>query len=338
MEMTIAASLIASFVDYAAMHGVDRSTMLSAGSLSETDLRDPDARVSADSYGTIIETAIKLTGDTGLPMRHAADQRLEHLSIVGLIVATSRTLSETIQQLNRYVRLIADIPLPEKDHRFKLVQTRDETWLVDTLPVSLAGPAAIEAAFASFISSSRNTEPSIPFVIEATVTFDPPPHADLYQEIFQAPTRFGAKRNALRVHPHWVTFQKVDAPQYALSLFVDHAAALLASLKNTETLRARVEEQILRDLHQGPVARDHVARELGVSERTLHRRRKDEGMTYAEVYDGVRDRMAREYLKTDRVTVSEIAFLLGFSESSAFVRAFRRWPGFSPSDFRQSLV
>ena len=94
----------------------------------------------------------------------------------------------------------------------------------------------------------------------------------------------------------------------------------------------------LRELHQGPVARDRVARELGVSERTLHRRLKDEGMTYAEVYDGVRDRMAREYLKTDRVTVAEVAFLLGFSESSAFVRAFRRWTGFSPSDFRQSLI
>ncbi len=338
MDMTIAASLVASFVDYAAKHDVDRSNMLSAALLSEAELQDPDARISAESYGAAIETGIKLTGDTGLPMRHAADQRLEHLSIVGLIVATARSLSETIQQLNRYVRLIADIPLPQADHRFELVQTRGETWLVDALPVNLAGPDAIEATFASFVSSYRNTEPSIPLAVEVTVTFAPPLHADLYQEIFQAPTRFGAERNALRIHPHWVTFQKENTPEYALSLFVDHADALLASLKDTETLRARVEGQILKELHQGPVARDHVARELGVSERTLHRRLKDEGMTYAEVYDGVRDRMAREYLKTDRVTIAEVAFLLGFSESSAFVRAFRRWTGFSPSDFRQSLV
>ncbi len=338
MEMTIAASLVSSFVDYAAKHGVDRKTMFSAASLTEADLKNPDARISADSYGTVIETAIKLTGDTGLPMRHAADQRLQHLSIVGLIVATAGTLSETIHQLNRYVSLVADTPLSKMDHRFELVQMRSETWLVDALPVNLAGPDAIEATFASFVSSYRNTEPSIPFAVEVTVTFDPPPHTDLYQEIFGVPTRFCAERNALRIHPHWVTFQKPDAPQYALSLFVDHADALLASLKETETLRARVEEQILRALHQGPVARDRVARELGVSERTLHRRLKDEGMTYAEVYDSVRDRMAREYLKTDRVTVAEVAFLLGFSESSAFVRAFRRWTGSSPSDFRQSLV
>lgn len=338
MEMTIAASLVCSFVDYAAKQGVDRSRMLTAGSLSDADLSDPDARILADAYGAVIETAIKLTGDTGLPMRHAADQRLEHLSIVGLIVATAGTLSETIHQLNRYVRLVADIPMAEADHRFALVQIHGETWLVDALPVHLAGAEAIEATFASFASSYRHVEPSIPFAVEIKVTFDPPPHADLYQEIFRAPTRFRAERNALRIHPHWVTFQKEDAPQYALSLFIDHADTLLASLKGTETLRARVEEQILRELHQGPVARDRVARELGLSERTLHRRLKDEGMTYAEVYDSVRDTMAREYLRTDKVTVAEVAFLLGFSESSAFVRAFRRWTGFSPSDFRQSLI
>ena len=338
MEMTIAASLVASFVNYATKQGVDRSKMLSAASLSEAELQDPDARISTDSYGAVIETAIKLTGDTGLPMRHAADQRLEHLSIVGLIVATAGTLSETIHQLNRYVRLIADIPLSETDDRFELVEARGEAWLVDALPVNLAGPDAIEATFASFVSSYRNTEPSIPFAVEVTVTFDAPPHSDLYQEIFQAPTRFRAERNALRIHPHWVTYRKEDTPKYALSLFVDHADALLASLKDTATFRGRVEEHILREMHQGPVARDRVAREFGVSERTLHRRLKEEGLTYAEVYDGVRDRMAREYLKTDRVTVAEVAFLLGFSESSAFVRAFRRWTGFSPSDFRQSLI
>jgi len=336
--MTIAASLVSSFVDFAAKQGVDRNRVLSAGSLSDADLSDPDARILADAYGTVIETAIKLAGDTGLPMRHATDQRLEHLSIVGLIVATAETLSDTIHQLNRYVRLVADIPLAEANHRFALVQIHGETWLVDALPVHLAGAEVIEATFARFASSYRHVEPSIPFAVEVNVTFERPPHADLYQEIFKAPTRFRAERNALRIHPHWVTFHKEAAPQYALSLFVDHADALLSSLKETETLRARVDEQILRELHQGPVARDRVARELGLSERTLHRRLKDEGMTYAEFYDSVRDTMARECLRTDKVTVAEVAFLLGFSESSALVHAFRRWTGSSPSDFRQSLI
>ncbi len=340
MEMTIAASLAASFVDYAEARGVERGAMLSAASLSEADLSDPDGRISADAYGAALGAAIGRTGDTGLPMRHAADQRLDHLSIVGLIVATAGPLAEVIPQLNRYVRLVADIPLPHTDHRFELVRAGAgaETWLVDTLPVYLAGADAIEATFASFASSYRHAEPDIPLAVEVMVTFDRPAHADLYQEIFQAPVEFGAERNALRIHPHWVNPGDRAANPYALNLFIDHADALLAPLQETATFRARVEEKILRQVHRGPVARERVARDLAVSERTLHRRLKDEGLTYAEVYDAVRDRMAREYLKSDKATVAEVAFLLGFSETSAFVRAFRRWTGLSPSDFRQTLI
>jgi AraC-like DNA-binding protein len=338
MEMTIAASLAASFVDYAEERGVDRGDMLSAASLSEADLRDPDGRISADAYGAVLDVAIKLTGDTGLPMRHAADRRLDHLSIVGLIVATAGPLSEVIPQLNRYVRLVADIPLRHTNHRFELAQSGAETWLVDTLPVDLAGADAIEATFASFVSSYRQAEPVIPLAVEVTVTYDRPVHAELYEEIFRVPVKFRAERNALRIHPRWVNVTDRDAKPYALNLFIDHAETLLVSLRETATFRARVEEQILRELHRGPVARERVARDLAVSERTLHRRLKDEGLTYAEVYDGVRDRMAREYLKSDRATVAEVAFLLGFSETSAFVRAFRRWTGLSPSDFRQTLI
>ncbi|MEL6734883.1 MAG: AraC family transcriptional regulator ligand-binding domain-containing protein [Pseudomonadota bacterium] len=336
--MTIAASLAASFIDYAEDRDVDRAEMLSAASLTDADLHDPDGRIKADAYGAVLDAAIRRTGDTGLPMRHAADQRLDHLSIVGLIVATASPLSEVITQLNRYVRLVADIPLPQANQRFELDRAGAETWLVDTLLVDLAGPDAIEATFASFASSFRHAEPDIPLVVEVAVTFDRPPRADLYEEIFQAPVMFCAERNALRIHPHWVTTTDQKAKPYALGLFIDHAETLLEVLRDTSTFRARVEEKILQDLHRGPVSRGRVARDLAVSERTLHRRLKDEGLTYAEVYDGVRDTMAREYLKSQKATVAEVAFLLGFSETSAFVRAFRRWTGLSPSDFRQTLI
>ena len=338
MEMTVAASLAASFVDFAERQGVDRGELLSAASLPSAALKDPDGRISADAYGAVQEAAIRATGDTGLPMRHAADQRLNHLSIVGLIVETAGPLSEAIPQLNRYVRLIADIPLTFANDRFELVRIGGETWLVDHLPVDLAGPEAIEATFASFASSFRHIAPEIPLVLDVQVTFERPAHADLYDEIFQAPVRFGAERNALRIHPHWANESERDERPYALNLFIDHAEALLDSLQETATFRARVEEQILQELHRGPVARERVARDLAVSERTLHRRLKEEGLTYAEVYNALRDRMAREYLTSGRTTVAEIAFLLGFSETSAFVRAFRRWTGLSPSDFRQTLI
>ncbi|HVK77274.1 MAG TPA: helix-turn-helix transcriptional regulator [Kofleriaceae bacterium] len=78
-----------------------------------------------------------------------------------------------------------------------------------------------------------------------------------------------------------------------------------------------------------------VARRLGMSERTLQRRLKDEGTTFAVLVDEVRTDLARMYLADDRLAVYEVAFLLGFSEPSAFNRAFKRWLGTSPREYRQ---
>ncbi|MEC8795008.1 MAG: AraC family transcriptional regulator, partial [Pseudomonadota bacterium] len=91
---------------------------------------------------------------------------------------------------------------------------------------------------------------------------------------------------------------------------------------------------ILPDLHQGSLSMDKVARDLGMSRQTLYRRLKDEGATFAEIHDDLRHKMALDYLTARKVTVNEAAYLLGFSEASSFVRAFKRWTGQSPSAFR----
>jgi len=96
-------------------------------------------------------------------------------------------------------------------------------------------------------------------------------------------------------------------------------------------LRAAVEARMLADLHEGTLSMDRIARDLGLSRQTLYRRLKDEGATFAQVHDDLRRRMAMDYLGARKVSVGETAYLLGFSEASAFVRAFRRWTGVSPT-------
>ena len=78
---------------------------------------------------------------------------------------------------------------------------------------------------------------------------------------------------------------------------------------------------------------DKVASDLAMSRQTLYRRLKEEEITFAEIHDDLRRRMAMEYLGGQKVTVNETAFLLGFSEASSFVRAFKRWTGLSPTAY-----
>jgi AraC-like DNA-binding protein len=86
-------------------------------------------------------------------------------------------------------------------------------------------------------------------------------------------------------------------------------------------------------LHEGTISMDRVAGDLGMSRQTLYRRLRDDGLTFAEIHDDLRKRMAVEYLKGRKVTVNETAYLLGFSEASSFVRAFKRWMGVSPTAY-----
>src|SRR5208337_639642 len=95
-----------------------------------------------------------------------------------------------------------------------------------------------------------------------------------------------------------------------------------------------VETEAQKLLPHGEAGKQNVARKLGLSERTLARRLADEGTTYERVVDQLRQSLAIEYVKEPGVSLSQIAWLLGYEEATSFNHAFRRWTGRSPSDVR----
>lgn len=337
-QQMMAAGFVSALLDYIAGRGASRDGILAATGLAAADLADQDNRVPVAAYHALIAAGIAATGDTALLLRHTLESRLETMSVVGQIVHSSASLAHSIDQLNRYLRLMAENQAAIGRDRFELQQERDRVWIVDHLPASDGSHIALEASFARFISEFRRSFPEERFEIEMEVTYAPPPHAAEYPALFRIPVRFGAARNALRIDPVWVSDRSAFEPgnAYAFGVFTRHADALLAELARAGTLRARIEERILPDLHKGSLSMDLIARDLGMSRQTLYRRLKEEGVTFAEIHDSLRERMARDYLTARKVSVEETAYLLGFSEASSFVRAFKRWTGRSPAAFRDA--
>ncbi|CUH82537.1 AraC family transcriptional regulator [Tropicibacter naphthalenivorans] len=335
-QQMMAAGFVSGLLDYAVARGAPREVLLAATGLAEADLADQDNRVPVTAYQALIAAGIQATGDTALLLRHTLDSRLETMSVVGQIVHSSASLAHSIEQLNRYLLLMAETPGLAGRDRFELRHENGQLWLVDHLIVD--GPAylQLEASFARFISEFRRSFPSLTFAIALEVSYAPPPHAELYPELLQIPVQFNATRNALRIDPIWATEDSDFEPgnAYAFGVFTRHADQMLAELRHSDSLRDRIEAHILPNLHQGALSMDTVARDLGLSRQTLYRRLRDEGVTFAEIHDGLRARMARDYLTARKVSVNETAYLLGFSEASSFVRAFKRWTGQSPTAFR----
>ena len=123
-----------------------------------------------------------------------------------------------------------------------------------------------------------------------------------------------------------------------LGLLEGYAEKLLGRIRPEQTWSARVAEVLGRTLMDGKPRVAQAARLLGVSRRGLQGKLKEEGTTYQAVLDQVRHQLAVAYLKEDAVTLAEAAFLLGFSDQSAFTHAFRKWTGDSPHRFRAAGI
>jgi AraC-like DNA-binding protein len=122
--------------------------------------------------------------------------------------------------------------------------------------------------------------------------------------------------------------------RYVFGVLSERAEALLKRLENSKSTRGRVESLLMPLLHTGDVSIEIIAEKLGLSRQTLFRKLKAEGVTFEQVLDELRRKLALHYLGGKKVSVNQTAYLVGFSEPSAFSRAFKRWTGFSPRMLR----
>jgi AraC-like DNA-binding protein len=160
--------------------------------------------------------------------------------------------------------------------------------------------------------------------------------AEEYRRIFGCPVIFGAEHNELVIeneilnHPR-PTYDP-DLNLWLKPIFEDHIVAMEHDMATMLWVR----NHVTLALHQGRLSGlDSVATELGQSTRTLQQHLQEEGTTFREILDGVRKEFAMVWLASSEGKVEEVASRLGFSESVAFIRAFRRWTGMTPAKWRQ---
>ena len=155
-----------------------------------------------------------------------------------------------------------------------------------------------------------------------------------HERVFECPVRFGAAACRMVIdRAVWETpTANLNPPVF--EVLRDHASLLLERLPQAGGHGSVVRAAIRRELRGGDPSLEHVAKQLAMSPRTLQRRLRDLGESYADLLDEVRHAAATVYLDDREIALSEVAYLLGFSEQSSFTRAFKRWTGVTPSEYR----
>ena len=167
--------------------------------------------------------------------------------------------------------------------------------------------------------------------------FDPPERVESWEDVFRCPVTFNGSRSMLCFAPDTLDFPNVQNEQ-SLSVFLKSAPyRLIVPSYYEQTLSERVLALFGDDFTQALPGAPEVGRQLGMSVSSLRRQLNDEGSSFQQLKDDCRSRAACQYLASSELTLAEVSGLLGFDESSAFFRAFKRWTGQTPSEYRNRL-
>jgi AraC-like DNA-binding protein len=333
-EETVSSGFVLGLLGYAVSRGAGRDALLASAGVDASALQDRDTRLPYTQYVALMRAAKAATGDPALALHFGEAVDVSDISIVGLIGKASETMLDAFEQLNRYVRLIVDVAL-DGENRFVMNRDASGLWFTDMRADPNAFPELTESAFTHIIAAPRRS--GFPeWIKEVRVTHPRPAYGDEYGRVFGTPVVFSSDRNAMRMEEGIVTIKVGILPRYVFGVLTEHADALLRELEASGTTRGRVESLLMPVLHKGEANMDAVAEKLGVSRQTLYRSLKEENVTFEQVLDDLRHKLALEYLRARKTTVNETAYLVGFSDPAAFSRAFKRWTGKSPSEMRAS--
>jgi len=335
-EPTVAAGIAKAILDLAVSKSADQEELLRRANLNAVLLDNQDARVPLTSYRALIRSGKELANDPALALHYGECVDLSDVSVVGLISQASDTMGHCFLQLQRYARLMIELDSGSAA-RFELVPREDGVWLVDNRWFPNEFFEHTEIAFSQMVCNSRFFGVD-PFAKAVRVTHGDPGYANEYERVLGAPVQFCAEENAMLLQPGVMSRPIGRQGKYVFGILSEHADRLLQSLKSMNSTRSRVESALMPVLHTGNASVELVATQMGVSRQTLYRKLKEEGLTFQQVLSSLRMKLALQYLQGNKVSVHQIAYLVGFSDPGTFSRAFKRLTGRTAREVREELT
>jgi AraC-like DNA-binding protein len=307
--------------------GFDARAVLSACGVRPENLDahdDSNSRIPVEVLTRFWDSAIDVTRDAGIGVRLAALAKIDRFGVLGNAARASATLGEALLKTARYLKLWNEATglslLVEGDRA--LVSYRS----LSPVPRHYAEG---DATMTILLVLSRELTGEDLAPDEARFAHPEPPNSSAYHEMFGASARFDCPTYSL-VFPAEILTLRIASRE---SNPADHTTVTLAE----GTFSQRVRDLLATELQGGNPMIENIAAQLHMHPRTLARRLKDEGTSHTELLDSLRRGRAEEYVSASDLDMMEVAFLLGFSDASAFNKAFKRWFGAGPVAFRQQL-
>jgi AraC-like DNA-binding protein len=311
---------------------VDRRALASAAELADLEERCPDARIPIQRVWALWRAAVEASGDRALAVRYGVATRLEHMGLFGFAVMTAATARDALARAGRYLHLATD------SARLEIVEARracSVRWQRDG--VRDAGHAlANETVLGQIVAALRQI--AGPRAVERVAFRHGGPPVDARAQIARllgCATVWGARHDEIAIRCG-VLDEPTTTANAAMSRYFEAQVRERAAQVEAAGVEPQVRRAIVEALEGGEPEARVIARRIGSSERTLRRALAREGTSFRTLVSDVRGEQARVLLGDPKLSLTDIAFALGFSEHSAFTRAFKRWFGVAPARYRRA--
>ncbi len=300
--------------------------------IKKTEVGDPDVQISMGSLLKLWQLAIDITGDPALALRLRKKVGLRSVHFIVTLAKHSSTLLEALFHYYRYGNLISTAEQRrffEADGYYKAVHTNlypeyQNRWLPEhnfSLALQL-GKSILKKNFVPVSVHFQHTDPG---------------YSQAYEEAFQAPVFFEQSKNMIIVRESDLLQPLKTHDPYLHNILKNYAEHSMSNLSNAKSLLHRIQKHIITYLPEGGIDVNKISEIMNMDRTTLYRQLKMEGTTFKELLLKIRKKLSKNYLEQG-MTNTQVTYLLGFSEPSAFQHAFKNWFGMTPGSYRNTAM
>ncbi|AZC38613.1 AraC family transcriptional regulator [Pseudomonas chlororaphis] len=330
----LSVGFVHSLADAVRSHGLDPQPLLEQYGLDAARLAEARARLSIPRYMRLGHAAIQLTGDPALGLRMGQLSRLSQAGLAGVTAAQAPTVREAARCLTRFEALYGSNYRGQSSFH----EDADGAWLrfYSISPYNAYNRFVVDSILAGWLQQLGSL--GAPVKAERIeIEFAQTDYRDRYNSLGDCPIQFGAEHNQLRLSQATLAQRNVEHCPSTWRHLLQLCERELEQLTRTRSLRERI-TQLLGPLLNGGREPDleEVAARLKLPTWTLRRKLAEEGTQFRAILNDTRRDLAMTYIRDTELAFGEIAYLLGFASAEAFQRAFKRWSGQTPGEFRRS--
>lgn len=332
--MPFSGRFVLNIIHFAKQQGASFEALVQETGKNEEELCQEDTFVDDTLYYKAMEQAVRMSGDSCFGLHVGENLNLTAAGLIAQLTQTCATVKQALQYCCEFANLgcsALPMTLVEEKEYYKVVLTPSKLWN-ETSPASLQHTA--DGVLAFTVKEFQTLTRSKHNPVNLHLPWSSVSSILEYERIFACPVEMGKQEIALFLDKAHVEDHIITANYDLLRILVAHAEEKNATLNEQQGFVSIVRKSIIKMVKPEFPTVEEVASHLNVSVRTLQRKLQEESVSFKSVIEELKKEFALSYLKKKDLSISEVAYLLGYSDSSAFNRSFKRWTGKSPSEYR----